>query len=249
MTYQGGKQKFIKIIVPYINQYIKDHNIENFYDMCCGGFNVGSNVECENIYGNDLSPTLIALLKQAQEDFSKICLNESREQWDRCYSEYKKIRSNNFEGSEIPLAEIGACEWLCSYSGRGFPGGYGVISRGRSQFSERLRNLERQSKLEGFKKAIFTCKSYEEIEILPNSLLYFDAPYQGVKPYGISPNFNYTNYFKFLMQTAKKFPIFISEQSIPDDIPAQVIWRKEVNRDIGKGYKAQETLYFLDLRK
>lgn len=249
MTYQGGKQKFLKIIIPYINQYIKDHNIENFYDMCCGGFNIGSNVKCENIFANDLSPTLIALLKQAQEDLSKICKNETREQWYRCYSEYKRIRNNNFEGSEIPLSEIGACEWLCSYSGGGFPRGYGVYSRGRNQFEERYRNLEKQSKLEGFKKAIFTCGDYKDVEILPNSLLYFDCPYKGTASYGINPHFNYVEYYDFLMETSKKFPIFISEQSIPDDIPAQIIWKKEVNRDIGKGYKASETLYFLDRRE
>ena len=132
MTYMGGKQKLSKYIVPFINSYIEENNIENFYDIFCGGFNIGCNVNCENIYANDLCPTLIALHKAAQEDFNSICINSSRGQWDRCYSEYKRIRVNNFENSTIPLAEIGAIEWLGSYSGRGFPGGYGVKSTGRN---------------------------------------------------------------------------------------------------------------------
>lgn len=249
MTYMGGKQKLSKHIVPFINNYIKDNNIENFYDIFCGGFNIGCHINCENIYANDLCPTLIALHRAAQEDFNLICKNSSREQWDRCYTEYKRIRTNNFEDSSIPLAEIGAIEWLASYSGRGFPGGYGVKSVGRNLFEERLRNLKNQSFLPSYQKAIFTCQDYRNVEIKHNSLIYCDSPYAGTKTYGINSKFNYEDYYNWLIKTAKTTPIFISEQSLPEIVPARIIWQKEVKRDIGNKKEATETLYFLDLRE
>ena len=132
MTYMGGKQKLADSICPIINKYIKENNIENFYDIFCGGANISTNIECDNIYASDLSPTLIALLSAAQVDFDRLLGNlpSTREQWDRCYAEYKKLQAVNFDfiGNvpKIPLCEIGAIEWLASFSTRGFPGGYGV---------------------------------------------------------------------------------------------------------------------------
>ena len=247
MVYMGGKQRFSKSICPILNTYIKSHNIKNFYDILCGGFNIGSQIDCENIYANDLSPTLIALHKQAQEDFSKIPLNSSREQWDRCKEEYKRIEQNNFLGSTIPLYEIGAIEWFGCYSGRWFPGSYAIKSSGRNQFDERVRNLKKQSELPAYQKAHFSCGDYSELSIEPNSLIYCDAPYINTQIYGVSKGFNYNKYYEWLMETAKKFPIFISEQTLPDTIPATIVWEKEVKRGIGK-ISATERLYFLDLR-
>lgn len=250
MTYMGGKQRLAKSIVPYINSYIKEHNIENFYDLMCGGFNIGVNVECENIYANDLSPTLIALHQTAQKDYSMICTDSSREQWDRCYSEYKRIKDNNFENPQIPLAEIGAIEWFASYNGRGFPGGYGVKCTDRDLFQERYNNLKRQSLTPTYQKTHFTSGKYNEVEILPNSLIYCDAPYYGTKMYGVNKNFSFDEYYEWLVKTAKTTPIFISEQFIPDTVPAQVVWQKDVKRTIGQGegLAVTETLYLLDLR-
>ena len=61
MVYMGGKQKIAKFITPYINNFIKDNQIENFYDIFCGGGNICCNIICPNIYASDISPTLIAL--------------------------------------------------------------------------------------------------------------------------------------------------------------------------------------------
>ena len=248
MTYMGGKQKLAKNIVPYINSYIKENGITTFYDIMCGGFNIGCHVECEEIIANDLSGTLIALHKAAQQDFDSIRTDSSREQWDRCYTEYKKIRENGFREDKIPLTEIGAIEWLASYSGRGFPGGYGVKSTGRNQFEERYRNLREQSKLPAYQKAKFMNNDYRIVKIKPNSLIYCDSPYKGTKAYGVNSKFNYEEYYEWLINTAKTTPIFISEQSLPDSIPAKVIWKKDIKRDIGKGKDATEMLFFLDLR-
>lgn len=173
MTYMGGKQRLAKFIVPILNKYIKENGIENFYDVMGGGMNIISHVECENLYGNDLSPTLIALHEMAQKDFSLINTDSSREQWDRCYEEYKRLKAINFKDEpKIPYAEIGAIEWLGGFSGKGFSGGYGVNSKGRNQFKERYENLKKQSEQPIYQKIHFSCGDYRDLKIKPNSLVY-----------------------------------------------------------------------------
>ena len=252
MTYMGGKQKLVKYIAPILNNYIKENGIENFYDVMCGGANIVSSIECENLFANDLSPTLIALHKTAQEDFLKICTNSTREQWDRCYSEYKKLKKKNFKiDSEIPLEEIGAIEWFGSFSGRGFPGGYGVVSKNRNQFEERYNNLKKQASSPTYKKINFSCGDYRNLEFKPNSLCYLDAPYKNSTSYGLSSDFNFIEYYKWIIKIAKTNPIFISEQELPNSLGARIVWEKEVKRDIDPNKKKElktERLYFLDLR-
>lgn len=250
MVYMGGKQKISKYIVPIINRKIKEEGIEHYYEPFTGGMNIGAYIECKNIYANDLSPTLIELHKQAQEDFSLVSTDSSRENWDRCYTEYKRMKKHNFNcPTDFLLADIGAIEWLGSFSGRGFPGGYGVESKGRNQFNERLENLRKQSQTVSYQRAIFTNNDYRKLKFKPNSLIYSDAPYKNTKTYGINTKFNYSEYYKWLMETAKTTPIFISEQDLPAEIPAQVVWEKEVKRDIDKNSKkATEKLFYLDLR-
>jgi hypothetical protein len=42
--------------------------------------------------------------------------------------------------------------------------------------------------------------------------------------YGVNKNFSFDEYYEWLVKTAKTTPIFISEQFIPDTVPAQVVW-------------------------
>jgi site-specific DNA-adenine methylase len=65
MVFMGSKRKYKKYIVPIINKYIKENNITKFYDVFCGGCNLSDEIICDKIICNDLSPTLIALHKQA----------------------------------------------------------------------------------------------------------------------------------------------------------------------------------------
>ena len=95
MTYMGSKRRYCKYIVPILQKYINDNNVSTFVDIFCGGANLIDKIQCNNLIANDLSPTLIALHKQAQEDFSLIPEDGSREYWDLAYAEWKKIRTDN----------------------------------------------------------------------------------------------------------------------------------------------------------
>lgn len=259
MTYMGGKQKLADSICPIINKYIKENNIENFYDIFCGGANIITHIQCDNLYGYDLSPTLIALLNAAQINFDGLLedLPSTREQWDRCYSEYKALQAVGFDlmkrVPKIPLYEIGSIEWFASFSGRGFPGGYGVKGTGRNLFDERKRNLREQSKTGSFKKINFNVADYRALKIeKPNSLIYADAPYKGTKKYGINSKdpFDYNEYYNWLRETSKTIPIFISEESMPDDFIQ--VWEKPAKRGVDASSNTKklstERLFFIDRR-
>lgn len=251
MVYMGSKRKYVKDICPIIQKYIKENNITKFYDVFCGGANLIDNIKCENLYASDLSPSLIALHKQAQEDFSKIPTDGSREYWDNAYSDWKKLRENGFKDFSVitmPLYEIGAIEWYGSFSNGGFPRGYAKNSGSRNYYQEARRNHKKQSEAENYKKINFSCENYLNVNIPEDALIYCDSPYKSTKPYAVNPKFNHEEYYNWLREKSKTNPIFISEQVMPEDFKS--IWFKEAKRTAGKdnNFKACENLYFIDNR-
>lgn len=258
MVYMGSKRKYCKYIVPIIQKYIDEHNIVQFIDCFCGGANLADKISCQKVICNDLSPTLIALHKQAQADFSKIPEEGSREYWDYAYTKWKQIRekiSSNIpimENEEFPLYKIGAIEWYASFSNGGFPRGYAKPGQGRDYYKEGYRNHQKQANDEKYKKIEFVCGSYDQIAIdEPDTLLYCDSPYRGTKPYGISPKFDFDTYYNWLRKTSKLFPIFVSEQNLPEDFNNFIVWAKDdAIRTCGadNNFKACEKLYLIDNR-
>lgn len=63
MKYMGSKRKYWKDIVPIIQSYIKENNIEVFIDAFTGGANLIRHIEAPIKIGNDLSFSLIGLHK------------------------------------------------------------------------------------------------------------------------------------------------------------------------------------------
>lgn len=257
MTYMGSKRRYAKYIVPIINNYIKENGINTFIDCFCGGANLTDKIICDNVYGNDLSPTLIALHKQAQEDFSKIPTDGSREYWDKAYAEWKEMKTKMDQGEDfsklkMPLFEIGAIEWYGSFANGGFPRGYAKPTATRNYYQEAWRNHNKQKDLESYNKIHFLNNDYRNIDLnkfdLNTTVLYCDSPYKGTKPYAIDKKFDFDTYYSWLRETSKKVPIFISEQNMPDDFP--IIWEKEAKRTAGKdnNFKACEKLYLIDNR-
>lgn len=56
LNYTGGKFKLLPQILPLFPQ-----NIDTFYDLFCGGCNVGINVDCQKVIYNDLDEHLLYL--------------------------------------------------------------------------------------------------------------------------------------------------------------------------------------------
>ena len=159
MVYMGSKRKYCKYIVPIIQRYIDEYSIDCFVDCFCGGANLADKIQCETVICNDLSPSLIALHRQVQEDFSEIPTDGSREYWDKAYAEWKKIKAGMVNGQipidfdfTMPLYEIGAIEWYASFSNGGFPRGYAKNNTTRNYYQEAYRNHKAQAENNNYKK-------------------------------------------------------------------------------------------------
>lgn len=251
MTYMGSKRLYAKYICPIINKYIEDNKVTKFYDVFCGGANIADKIICDEVIANDLSPTLIALHKQAQSDFSKIPISKSfnKEKWVSTYAEYKRLKNSNWtEEPLIPLYEIGAVEWYGSYATGGFQKSYALPTKKRDFYDERYRNHKKQSSTDNYKKIKFTCQDYRDLEITPNAVIYCDPPYKGTVSYQICPHFNSEEFFNWIREKSKTNPIFLSESTLIEDF--NIIWKKETRRytSIKNEYKTQEILYFIDNR-
>lgn len=57
LNYTGGKFKLLPQILPYFPQ-----NINTFVDLFCGGGDVGSNIQCKNVFFNDINQDVIGIL-------------------------------------------------------------------------------------------------------------------------------------------------------------------------------------------
>lgn len=245
MIYQGSKTQFAQYIVPRFNDFIQTNHITIFYDLFCGGANIADRVNCEEVIANDLSPTLIALHKQAQQDFSQIPRKGSREIWDKCYTEYKRLKKSQWtEEPQIPLYEIGAIEWYGSYGARGFPGSYAKDSSYRHYYLEHYKNHQTQASTNKYKKIKFVCGDYRDVQIKENQLIYCDPPCNNNNTYyDISKNFDHEAFYEWVRRQSKTNPIFISAESMPNDF--EVVWEKKIK---GKNCVKYERLYFMDNR-
>ena len=87
---------------------------------------------------------------------------------------------------------------------------------------EQLQSLQRLERIQGLDCLLemhilegldISGKSYNEVEILPNSVVYCDPPYIGTKGYGVE--FDHEQFYEWLRNT--NFPVYISEYTMPSD--------------------------------
>ena len=107
---------------------------------------------------------------------------------------------------------------------------------------KRLRVFHKQCEwLDIVRKTDFHAKSYDEVEIPENSLIYCDPPYLNTNTDGYCFDFDHARFYDWCR--AQKELVLISEYSMPDDfIP---IWRKQkaVTLCGGGAKKAEEKLF------
>jgi len=78
---------------------------------------------------------------------------------------------------------------------------------------QELKQLEQLQQLERLERKIyFSSKSYDQVEILPNAVVYCDPPYSGTTDYG--NNFDTKNFLDWA--ASRKFPVYISEYELKD---------------------------------
>ena len=82
----------------------------------------------------------------------------------------------------------------------------------------------------GGKMPQFSNKSYEEVKIPENSVVYCDIPYQGTAEYRIK-GFDYTKFFDWCSRQDE--PLFISSYDMPENF--KCVWGKKVDALLKKG--------------
>ena len=84
---------------------------------------------------------------------------------------------------------------------------------GLQELLQSLQSLQRLQGLQGLQSLSITQKSYNEVEILPDSLIYCDIPYKNTS--GYIGEFNHEEFYNWCRE--QKELLIISEYAMPDD--------------------------------
>ena len=229
MKYMGSKRRIAKDIIPIMLKDRKEG--QYFYDLFVGGGNLLEKIGGNRI-ANDNNEYLIELFKYMQKDnFELPFVGEEK------YKEIQKNREN------YPKWLVGYVGFQLSFGAKFF-GGYRRDKAGvRDYENEAQQNLKAQQNL--IKDVSFLCGSYDEVELLPNSIIYCDIPYKDTTKYNTSKGFDYDKFYNWCIEKHNEgHKVFISEYYMPED-RFECIWEKEIVNSLAKGSKGNERLFIV----
>lgn len=234
----GSKSKIAKFIVPILQKYIDDNNIQTYIEPFVGGANVIDKIKCHEKIGLDENKYLIALLKRVQEE-KPLYEEVEKELYDKARTAF-----NNRDTSDFEDWKIGNIGFIASFNGRWFDGGYAKTGYEKTKNGLRLRNYYQEAKNNiltqsiNLKNIIFETCDYRCAN-LPNhkSLIYCDPPYKGTKQYLNAKEFDYDVFWDTMRKWSLKNIVVISEENAPEDFIC--IWQQEVSRSIKANDKSK----------
>lgn len=229
MKYMGSKNRLSKDLIPIIQKFIDDNNINRYWEPFVGGCNLIDKIKCENKYGSDIHPYLIALLQQAQTDTSVFPKTISEE-------EYKSVRAHPQNYPDWYVGLVGFCasyngKWWCGYA-NGVKTKVGTI---RNYTDEAIRNLVKQSP--NLKDIEFGCFSFETNTHLSNYVIYCDIPYRDSTKYA-TDNFPYERFYDWARRMSRRNIVLVSEYWMPDDF--ECIWSKTLKCTLDKNSRTDK---------
>lgn len=216
IQYQGSKARFAKYLVPIIQGYINEHNINTYIEPFVGGASIIEKIECKNKFGYDNHGYLIDLLNHM-----KITTNDIPD--TILVDEYKQVRDNK---DDYPSWYVGLVGFCASFGNKWFNG---YARNGKSDVNgkrvrQAINNIKSQSP--NLRDIIFECKDFREIDIseMSNTLIYCDIPYKNTTQYktGVFP---YEEFYEWCKELSKNNIVLISEYDMPDGF--ECIWEKE----------------------
>jgi DNA adenine methylase len=92
---------------------------------------------------------------------------------------------------------------------------------------KRLQSMERLKRLQSMERLKIFNKSYEDVEIPKNAVVYCDIPYKGTSSY--KDGFNHEKFYEWALN--QPFKIYISEYEMPSDF--KLIASKERTSSFG----------------
>lgn len=205
MRYLGGKARLSKDLIAVMAPYRKPDQwwVEPFV----GGAHVISKVSGKRI-GNDIHPYLIALLNAVKNGY------EPPDRIDR--ETYYYMRDHK---EEFPPELVGFAGFSCSVFGLWF----GTYARDKSGHNYSMGGKKYLTRIrEAIKDVVFTCGSYDEMTIPPQSLIYCDPPYSVPRRFyhidGKMLSFDYDTFWDWCRNKAQeRHTVFVSEYQAPDD--------------------------------
>lgn len=207
MKYMGSKARFAKDLLPIL---LKDRKQGQAYvEPFAGGMNMIDKVDGLRI-ANDQHEELMAMWHAL-----------IYEHWDPPKSvsetEYKAIKYHQDDYPKHLVGYVG----FNSFGGKWFAGYRRDKEGKRDYWSEHYRNITKQvPKLIGVE---LSCKSYLELEIPANSIVYCDPPYASTTKY--KDDFNHEQFWQWCREKSMDgHTVFISEYAAPNDF--KCIWEK-----------------------
>ena len=91
-----------------------------------------------------------------------------------------------------------------------------ILELQQLQQLQQLERLQRLQRLEQLQQLEIYNKSYNEVEIPKDAIIYCDPPYQGTAEYK-EGSFNHKEFWEWVRQISKTNKIYISEYNAPDD--------------------------------
>ena len=235
MKYMGSKRRIAKHILPIILDGRKDG--QYYVEPFCGGCNTIDKVPGNRI-ANDGNPYLIAMWDALSRgwDPPKII---TREHYYNVQTSYKQ------NSDKYPMHFVGWFGFMGSFNGKFFGGytGHSVMdARGgvRDYIGQSIRNILAQVPLiDGVQ---FTNRSYADMIIPPNSIIYCDPPYAGVTKYEYP--IDHEKFWAWCRErVAEGHNVFVSEYNAPDDFVC--VWEQKLRVCVkpGIGKQAIEKLF------
>lgn len=231
MKYMGSKNRIAKYILPIM---LKDRQPEQWF-VCpfVGGGNLIDKVD-GNRLGSDINPYVIAALKLIRDNPESLPNLVTEDD----YKNAKELEDVGLKGY------IG---FAMSFGGKWF-GGYRRDKRGQEGNMENMQTQSRRSKSSAVKQSpklkgvVFVNKSYDELKLPPNSIVYCDIPYKQTTTY--KDKFDYEKFYEWVRKVSKNHKVYISEYEMPNDF--QCIWQKEISNTLSAdtdGTKPVEKLF------
>lgn len=215
MKYMGSKSKHAKDLLPIIlsNRQPGQYYVEPFV----GGANMIDKVTGPRI-GSDINEYLIATYTAITNGWTP--------PQDIDEALYKDIQKNK---AKYPKELVGYTGFQLSYAGKWF-GGYRRDKIGKRNYSqEAYDNMMKQIPL--IKDVKFYNKSFRELEIPKNSLVYCDPPYANTTSY--KDAFDHKDFWAWCDELIEQgHQVFVSEYNAPEGW--KCVYEKKVTSSLTK---------------
>lgn len=227
MKYMGSKSRFAKELLPIM---LMDRGNRAWIEPFVGGGNMIDKVQGVRI-GADSNRYAIEALITIRDNVLHLPKNNI----EFTEEDYEMLREDD------TYKYKGYAGFAFSYGAKWLGGWRRDKLKKRDYVSEAYRNALKQSpKLQGVS---LLHKTYRQLEIPKNSLIYCDPPYEGTTQY--RDQFNHSDFWEWCREMViKGHKVFISEYNAPDDFVC--IWQKEtvssLTKDTGSK-KAIEKLF------